>query len=145
MTGGPDLGPEHPSVALMEELAKRLGPSPLDFGDGTYDDEVFGAVEELLTRALKAAYEAGVADGRPEAFESSGGASTLLPFLAPLLEDLMRHEGDPVVWAPTVRASDLLAGLERSDLAVEAACGALLRAAVRRYVLSSSADKGGSS
>ena len=63
--------------------------------------------------------------------------SPILPFLAPLLEELVRHEGDPVVWAPHVRASDLKAGLERSDSAVEAACGALLRAAVRRYVLSS--------
>ena len=71
--------------------------------------------------------------------------SPILPILAPLLEELVRHEGDPVVWAPHVRASDLKAGLERSDSAVEAACGALLRAAVRRYVLSSSADKGGSS
>lgn len=71
--------------------------------------------------------------------------SPILPFLAPLLEELVLHEGDPVVWAPNVRASDLKAGLERSESGVEAACGALLRAAVRRYVLSSSAGKGGSS
>jgi hypothetical protein len=59
---------------------------------------------------------------------------TLLDILAPLLDDLVRHEGDPVVWAPGVRASDIRAGLEQGDRATQAAAAALLRAAVRRYV-----------
>lgn len=54
--------------------------------------------------------------------------------LAPLLDDLVKHEGDPVVWAPNVRASDLRAALEREDPITEKACAALIRAAVRRYL-----------
>lgn len=54
--------------------------------------------------------------------------------LAPLLDDLVKHEGDPVVWAPDVRASDLRAALKRGDPDVEKPCAALIRAAVRRYL-----------
>jgi hypothetical protein len=61
-------------------------------------------------------------------------SSPFLPVLAPLLDDLVKHEGDPVVWAPDVRASDLRAALERGDPDVEKPCAALIRAAVRRYL-----------
>lgn len=61
--------------------------------------------------------------------------------LAPLLNDLVRHEGDPVVWAPDVRASDVRAALERGDPHTEKACAALVRAAVRRYLSSESRER----